>query len=748
MHYLQVRTVIFPGYQSVDTNKHTTSLSLLKDIKPTTGTLLALRYFLAYLKRKESWRLAQYHSIFLNLIRMSDSDSSLSIVPRPLSRKRHVESITLDDSSEDEAFVFTKRNFSPRHKAGKITEVAVEDSDSDDSVLNQLKTSKEKSSKKSNTFSIDDSDSDNDADIQTSLTSKPTDPPITKPAISLDSDSDDDDGDFQVVESDVMRKARLAREALENEPVDLLGDGDDDDDDDAGNCEIPVEPIMPVRTVSKPAAPDPPATGPIIRIHFRANVKSAPSNHGGKDLHGKTIVLSFRTGTKWEAVLKHYRERVNPAISSLATVNFMFDGLNMAMNKTIAQCDLEDEDLVDVSITIPANAPQGATAAIETPKDMSSTNVTYVQIKTRIKGGDPRKVHTFHLNEAEPFEKLLKSYRQMHGYSSLKRVLLETTHFQIEPTLCPNDLGLEGTCDLFICDEQQRVKQVQRMPNSKPSGSSTTQMAGSSGGLEIKIRLNGSDKDVSSFSILPSETFQKLMEYVCQKFNVKNSDCKYIFDGVPLNANYTPNDEDLEGGEVIDVQINKDALEKGSKALSSSMPSAQAQSNPSGPLQQLSIGCTRKVIAEGSLGVTICGIDGFIRVRSVDSDKMKGRLFPGDKITYANGKEISGTTTKGFAKLLQSIGNRRELTVLFLGGKGYEEVVAATKPKSSSAAVSVASNQSQNPKSSSIGPKLLTKTIIPVFVIRNNVSSSTALSRKDKLIDCSWILLNLLLFRT
>jgi hypothetical protein len=675
---------------------------------------------------------------------MSDSDSSLSSAPRTV-KKRPIASTTcnLDDSSDDEAFTFTKHSFSPRHKTPHS--YAPSDSDSDDSLLNPLKVTKQKNSKKPKVFTssiLDDSDSDND-DLKISssaLSSKNFVEAKTKTPISLDSDSDDDEG-IKVVESVVMKKARLAREALENEPVDLLDD--DDNDDDEIHYDIPAAPVMTVRTTKK-LTPDPPANGPLIRIQFRANITSSPANHVGKTLHGKSIVLKFRTGTKWEIVSRRYREQVDRTISSHATVTFVFDGLGVAMDKTIAQYDMDDEDMVDVSISIPANAAPATVTTMKTTSVSSSHQASvetkYVQIKTTIKGGDPQKFHTFQLSASDPFDKLLKTYRDMRGYSSFKRVLLETNNIRIDPTLCPNDLGFEGACAIVICDEQERVKQIQRMPNASTS-SSTNQVAGSAGGLKIKIRINGSTKSFDAFSILPSEPFQKLMDWVCQKYYVKTADCKYIFDGAPLNPNYTPNDEDLEGDEVIDVEINKDSLEKGAKTAKSSIPlSAQPQNSEPASSQQLSIGSSRKLMVEGSLGVTICAIDGFIRVKTIDNEKMKGSLFPGDKITYANGKEVVGTTAPGFAKLLKSVGNRREFTVQFLGSKGAEEVFTKA-PKALPRAVSTNTGTHPTKAVAAKGPSASSqitaksrsnsdscvKATVSVLVVRNNVSSAISL---------------------
>jgi hypothetical protein len=57
--------------------------------------------------------------------------------------------------------------------------------------------------------------------------------------------------------------------------------------------------------------------------------------------------------------------------------------------------------------------------------------------------------------------------------------------------------------------------------------------------------------------------FQTLMEKVCITNKVEEKDCKFQFDGQALNPRGTPEDEDLEGGEMIEVRIDPNAMEAG-----------------------------------------------------------------------------------------------------------------------------------------------------------------------------------------
>lgn len=51
--------------------------------------------------------------------------------------------------------------------------------------------------------------------------------------------------------------------------------------------------------------------------------------------------------------------------------------------------------------------------------------------------------------------------------------------------------------------------------------------------------------------------FSKLHTTFCQKMDLKPENVRFEFDGSPLNLSSTPEREDLEGGEVIDVIIKQ-----------------------------------------------------------------------------------------------------------------------------------------------------------------------------------------------
>lgn len=762
---------------------------------------------------------------------MSDSDSSLSAYEAfsrkknnegkgstssvPAGRKRPL--INFDDSSDNDSLLnFTKHRFTPtsasktsKSKSSKNDTSIDVDSDSDDSVLKNMKVGKSlRSAKKSlKNDTGDDSDSDNDVlggdKAKSTRTNKPLGTTVisaaaSKAKLDIHMDSDDSDDDvagprIQIKESEAMKMARLAREALlhANAPIDMLDDDYDDDDGlDVGMEYVPIYNRKPqgqplsfssvkqmnsdavnfaayaakaaanIATIAATftATTSTVATGPMIRLQFRSSIKTAPTNHGGKSLHSKSITLPFRTGTKMEQVMQSYRQRVNPQITSLAQVKFVLDGLTMDLQKSLQTYDLEDEDMIDVSIFIPPNAPPSekvttapavapastATATSTTKRAMLNSNPTsmaeYVQIKTRIKNGDPSKTHIFQLKSHDSFSKLLKAYRAMHNYSSFKRILLEYNGSTVEEDKTPSDvlamsLTSKNELEMEICDEQERVKQVHMMPQASRNGGSSSNgldnghndagagnsstINGSVGGISLKIRVNGNDKQCEQYSILLKEHFQTMIDWFCTKHGVLQKDCQFIFDGCPLNPKGNAEEEDLEGGEVIDVKVDKNLLEKGKlNGVSASVSSASTASSSVGGSEQSSSMSTsaakiHKVALSGRLGVNIGSFDNRIRIRNVTQANRKDVFFPGDLIKSLNGKEIIGISPPAFALLMNKGENEvNDMEIVRMGMSDMETAALASPPITATVrtARSISTTPSSNTAATSALPSASTTT--------------------------------------
>ena len=99
------------------------------------------------------------------------------------------------------------------------------------------------------------------------------------------------------------------------------------------------------------------------------------------------------------------------------------------------------------------------------------------------------------------------------------------------------------------------------------------------GGISLKVRINGNDKSIISYGIMMNAPFQTLMNKVFESNKVSKEKCKFQFDGQALNPKGTPEDEDLEGDEVIDVQIDMGTESSAQSCATTANPPHSAQSS-------------------------------------------------------------------------------------------------------------------------------------------------------------------------
>lgn len=310
---------------------------------------------------------------------MSDSDSELSdYESRPKAKlfnkkKPSFEFESSSDEEEDEEMIVNK--IAPYKRL-----LGADKSDSDDDSTDEICLEKERDSKRAKC----------DGASET-----------TKQVSSFKLDDSDSEDDFEIKESDAMRKAREAREALLTNKATLSIDLNDDVDDEIESIELPSTPS------EIPPKPLSPPTGPLIQLELRANVKAA-KNHSANELHLKCTQLSMRLGTTVKQAKELYRQKLGPNLPENATVKFMFDGYEMEDSKTLQQYELEYNDLIDATITIEATK---SVSGKKKTASVCSNGDKFVTIKTTIKGGDKEQIHTYQLRLHDPFSKLLISHR-------------------------------------------------------------------------------------------------------------------------------------------------------------------------------------------------------------------------------------------------------------------------------------------------------------------------------------------------
>ena len=428
-----------------------------------------------------------------------------------------------------------------------------------------------------------------------------------------DSDSEDDIDTSIPIDNSVFLASRKATENLLNAQkkdvsLDDIEIGGDENDSDLEMITPTAAASATSRTVTKgPGAISfstsntrttssaPMATGPMIRLTLRTSVNGplpATKNHPGRALHMKSEEIRIRLGSKLSSLLDKYKSNHENMLSAtICDVKIQFDGETLDSNKTISNYDMEDEDLVDVHVKLSNRKPKKQNAKKGSNSVDDATPDDFVRIKTRIKGGDPSKTHNYCIQPHDSLSKILQVYRKQHGYSSFKPVFLEINGTRVanaeEDT--PQALGLVNDCLLEICDEQEKQKQLSRMPI--PPGSNGGQ-GSHVGGITVKIRINGDAKSMTDFGIQPKNKFQILIDEFCTKYKVKASDCKFEFDGDILNVNGTAMNEDLEGGEIIDVSVDKTVLAGGntSNGTEHTPASVSVTSNTPAP------SATRKIV--------------------------------------------------------------------------------------------------------------------------------------------------------
>jgi hypothetical protein len=470
----------------------------------------------------------------------------------------------MDSSSDDDEdlFNFKKRALHvARHNKHPITryeENSSDESDSDDSCERSKRTRKLLKS-------YDDGNDEEDSDDQ--AVKKDINPSPKQNVLILDSDDEDaymdndkvnpfvqsitntaitsiDDLCSDKETQNALMKAREARSAL------LQPEGDDlvtfDDDNDNAETEIfNSKREFPLDHV------DEKELGSAIRLKLRTVNKSQDANVANFVMYGKESFASL---------FEKYKRKFN--LPPTAVVKMSFDGQNLLLQATPDALGMEDDDLVDVFVSnfSPYDGFPSKSQVSKVPGSGDDGRITFV---TKVKGGDPRSIHRYILKLNDPFQKLLNAYRKEHGYSTFKPVSLEYCGKQLDPDTTPAKLKMKGQVQIEVIDTEEKLKQLERCGKLLEAVSDELPCPPSSlsiNKLSLKVRVvyvGEKNFTEQSFDIGHNEAFSVLIDQFCEKNNLSRIDCKFKFDGGDLSLNGTPEDEGLEGGEIIDVFVKK-----------------------------------------------------------------------------------------------------------------------------------------------------------------------------------------------
>ena len=375
-----------------------------------------------------------------------------------------------EDSSSDDggAFTFTARRFNSNKRQSQAVDASSSDDDDDDDD-DDFKTSSRRNKKKLVQNQINQAKSKtitSPAKATGSLRQKSSVLSDNNPVVSislLESSDDDDEVDaadtyVHPVETDAMRKAKLARIKLMASAavVDVINLDDSVDDDG-------YEPMV---------------VG-----------------------HGSSLTQSGR----------------------------VFENVDLQKDLDGAEnCILLDDDS-DTNVLENQNA---------------AGNGTRIKLKLRINSKDPD-IEAFSIIVTDPFYKLFDAFSRKIGIA-LSRVKFFLDGDELNPNSnCQNE-DLEGgeIIDVTVSGEFIRkpvsVSQVKILQSKR---------------IKLRLRVNGNDSDLHLFQLVATDPFQKLMDAFCKKVKKSVTSVQFELDGDKLNECSTCQNEDLEGGEIIDVKM-------------------------------------------------------------------------------------------------------------------------------------------------------------------------------------------------
>jgi len=164
-------------------------------------------------------------------------------------------------------------------------------------------------------------------------------------------------------------------------------------------------------------------------------------------------------------------------------------------------------------------------------------NTTTIIITTTI-NGDTTTSHDWQLKRTDPISKLVQVYESKHNVQ-IDKMFWRQFNKQIFFDETPNMLHMTHrvTIDLMIQNARHTT-----LNNSKT--------------ISLKLRTNGNEKHIQSYDVLPTDPFSVLMDlFLEQNRNIARGDAVFMLDGFALSLDGTPENEDLEGGEIIEVQV-------------------------------------------------------------------------------------------------------------------------------------------------------------------------------------------------
>ena len=166
-----------------------------------------------------------------------------------------------------------------------------------------------------------------------------------------------------------------------------------------------------------------------------------------------------------------------------------------------------------------------------------ANNGPRVKLKLRINGNE-KDFESVSVVVTDPFQKLFDAICTGKG-ANPSQVTIELDGDRLNLNSCCKNEDLEG-------DEILDVKIVGPCNQGRANMSNEKR-------IKLKMRVNGNEKEIHILQISTTDPFQKLIDAFCKKVGRNSSSVKFTLDGDPLNVQSCCKNEDLEGGEIIDV---------------------------------------------------------------------------------------------------------------------------------------------------------------------------------------------------
>jgi len=276
-------------------------------------------------------------------------------------------------------------------------------------------------------------------------------------------------------------------------------------------------------------------------------------------------------------------EEKHRASSGLRIASAIFDGRKLEMSKPPSFYDMEDEDLVDVTVVIvssPAAATSSASYARQQP-------VAPVAVATTIYSGTTLRLTFRYQNPTtkkdcstnvkiksdQPLQDAVNQFEEKHRASGGLRIataIFDGRKLEMNKTPSFYDMEDEDLVDVSVMERNGAppLPQSASLQGSVHATSNAAAVvmprpaaiggdAARSAQVTVRFRINKST-DIVSFTQDPHKMFALQMDLFCRSRNLKPEQCKWKFGRRALVPTTTPASLGYTSGEIIvDVDVSK-----------------------------------------------------------------------------------------------------------------------------------------------------------------------------------------------